>query len=180
MGIALNRSNTKENAQIGHEHTTGCWNHQSLANAKPSQNESAHIHWGGFHRANRKRPRLVRRYRKWNVCAGRVVTQNASGTRENSVEARKHKTELCSDQQSHPPIHMRNNSRPDVRFHMWGISIVNPREMEQCFPQMRARGRDSCFNRHSVMTVVTWKTLGKHRSTRWVESPLLHCIHGSA
>lgn len=179
MGIALNRSNTKENAQIGHEHTTGCWNHQSLANATPSQNESAHIHWGGFHRANRKRPRLVRRYRKWNVCAGRVVTQNASGTRENSVEARKHKTELCSDQQSHPPIHMRNNSRPDVRFHMWGISIVNPREMERCFPGTGGQGTGQLFQ-YSAVTVVKRKILGKHRSTRWVESPLLHCIHGSA
>lgn len=177
MGKALNRSNTKENAQIGHEHTTGCWNHQSLdkRNAKPEWVSSYPLGW----LPSGKQETTEACEEVQEVCAGRVVTQNASGTRENSVEARKHKTELCSDQQSHPPIHMRNNSRPDVRFHMWGISIVNPREMERCFPGTGGQGTGQLFQ-YSAVTVVKRKILGKHRSTRWVESPLLHCIHGSA
>lgn len=119
-GIGLNRNSIKENVQTDNQHVKRCWNHQSLDKYKWKPEWVSLCPLGRL-LANKQNDQCLslRRYRNWNVCAGQVVTQRGSVTRENSVEVwEKLQTELLWPAIPPPDTHP-EQSRPDMTVPLW-------------------------------------------------------------
>lgn len=129
-GIGLNRNSIKENVQTDNQHVKRCWNHQSLDKYKWKPEWVSLCPLGRL-LANKQNDQCLslRRYRNWNVCAGQVVTQRGSVTRENSVEVwEKLQTELLWPAIPPPDTHP-EQSRPDMTVPLWPPSSAEfPRQ----------------------------------------------------